>query len=548
MLEYLNEYFDKFIKPYHPYEDKEFYQILIKFIQDRFLVDTYDEVPKNFKILFEDHTLIADIYDVVLESLGYDKTLLNELSFNQKRIILNNFTDYHRDKGDLKSIKTICKMFNEPISLYELYIDYRVSTSLFDWYFIPKPIVLSPTTKKDDIIPLDYDEIYNGTPSYFVNKASLINAYRNKAIKLPLKSNLMLLEVSSTTSADELTNLTISTTLFHFQELVIPIYINQNNYSISIIGLYQLWNYLLMFLYNKVDSFETAKPILLYNLDVEEFQYTLDESQPNNLQSVINEYNSLTGLTDITEFYDTKFKSVFLDYVTPHVVSIDTIRRNLAFKIDINLLQNIDNLLKDKSAEIISSILSDLRNSLVNYINTINEDPLFEEYSSVLLNVFELALVNPLNTGSYKLIDYFKPYHTQLISKFKYGIEYKSKFTNTLLKQTVRFVTHQYEASACVISDDVWFSDRLEGTCNVMNSTEIVVTDEIADQFDAPWENYIYWKDEYSRFPIDLSQRVVSKFWTDGSPGYWTLVLESNWEGKTGVLDYCYKRYHEIEI
>jgi len=548
MLEHLNKYFDKFIKQYHPYEDKEFYQILIKFVQENFLVDSYDEIPANFKTLFEKHTLIPDIYDIILESLGYDKKLLSELSFNQKKTLLKSFPNYHRDKGDLKSLTTICKIFNEPINLYELYIDYRVSTGLFDWYFIPKPISILKTTDVDSITPLNYDEIYNATPSYFVNKASLINKYRDKAIKLPLKSNLIMLEVSSVTQSDELSNLRFTTTLFHFRDLEIPIYIGQNPYIISLMGLYQLWNYMLILFYNQVDSFETNKPTIMFNLDGDSFHYTLDVTQPNNFQAVEAEYDALFAAGEISDFYTDKFKTVFLDYIAPNVVTIDTIRRNLAFSIDINILQHIDQLLEIPSVEMVSSILVDLRNSLINFMNNVNEDPLFTQYSPELLNVFELALINPVNTATYKLIDFFKPYHTQLISKFKYGVSYKSKFTNALVQQSVKFVTHQFEASALVISTDHWFSEKVDGICDVNDTTEIKVADDVANRFEDPWELLIYWPDTYSRYPDNsVSKKVISKYWTDvaGSiPAHWTLVLESAYTGEQGIYDHCYIRYH----
>jgi len=547
MLEYLYNYFDKFIKQYHPYENDEFYQILIKFIQERFLVDSYDVIPTHFKTLYENHTLISDIYDVILESLGYDKKLLNDLSFNQKKIILNNLPNYHYDKGDLKSCLTICKIFNEPINIYELYIDYRVSTNLFDWFFIPKPLSTVSVINSTNVIPLDYNEIYNNTPTYFVNKATLINAYNKKSIKLPLKSNLILLEISSITDSDELTNLILATVLFHYKSLEIPVTVGNKPFSITLFGLYQLWQYLLMLFYNNVTSFETSKPIILYNLDVDEFQYSLDVNNPNNIQSVIAEYESLNESIDITSFYNTKFKTVFLNYIQPSVVTLDTIKRNLAYTIDLNLLQYIDAIVSVPSVENIAAILVDLRNSFNDYCVNINTDELFSEYHSVLFNVFELALINPVNTATYKLLDFFKPYHTQLISRFKYGVRYESKFTNALIQQTFEFNTRLFEVSPCVISDDLWFIEKIEGVCHVNNSNMIVVSNEIANHFNEPFINNIYWETLESKYPVGISKLVVSKFWTNGSPGYWTLVLQDSYSGSIGTFNYCYKRYREIE-
>jgi len=549
MLESLNKYFDKFIKQYHPYEDNEFYQILIKFLQEKFLVESYEDIPKALKIIYEEHTLIPDTYDIILESIGYDKKLLTELSFNQKKIILHSFTDYQYDKGDLKSCLQICSMFNEPINLYELYIDYRVSTSLFDWYFIPKPLSLTHESLAEKIVPLQYDEIYNDTPTYFVNKATLINAYRTKSIKLPLKSNLLLLEISSLTESDELTNLTLSTALFHFRNLEIPIHIEMKAFSIPVMGLYQLWNYLLMLFYDKLESYENSQETILYDLSGDSFPYTLDESQPNNLQLIRTEYDALEELEEISEFYTDRFRSVFLGHITPQVSTLTSIKRSLSQTVDINLIQYIDTLIGDHpTADSISSILLDLRNSLIDYINNVNEDPLFEEYSSVLLNVFELALVNPLNTATYKLIDYFKPYHTQLVSKFKFGISYKSKFTNALLKQSVMFVIHHYEVSACVISIDAWFNERIVGNCQIVNGSEIIVDESIGLQF-TDGTSYVYWESGGDKYPTDLACLVTSAYESGGTgSGIWSLILDDPWPGDTGSVNYCYKRYRETEM
>jgi len=557
MLDHLNEYFDKFIKQYHPYQDKEFYQILIKFLQENYLADSYDEIPNEFKILYEEHTLIPEVYDVILQSIGYGKRLLNELTFNQKKILLYNFTDYYADKGNLHSFKRICSIFNESINLFELYIDYRSSTNLYDWYFIPKPISLSDEyDSTNSYNPIAYDEVYNKTPTYFVNKATLINNYVNKELKLPLKSNLILMEVTNLTKSDEVTNLILVTVLHHFKDVEIELTIDDNTYIADLLSVYQLWSYILFTFHGRIDYFDTSEAIVIYDLTTDTFPYTLTAGHPNDLASIITEYETLESASDINTFYETKFKDVFLDYIHPHLITLDTIKRNLSFNIDLRLMTKIDLILENPLQSDVSKLLGDIRTSLIMFMND-STDELFNEYSPVLLNQFELSLMNPIDTATYKLMDYFKPYHTRLISRYRHGIEYKSKFNHTLLDEHVMFITHQFEASSVVISVDVWFSERIEGIVIGENSSSIIVAEEVANAFDDPWEDQIYWEGVDFRHSTMDATRVIGKYWTDETiydsfgevvfDGYWTLQLEEDYPGLAGVFTHCYKRYHEIK-
>lgn len=557
MLDHLNEYFDKFIKQYYPYQDKEFYQILIKFLQENFLADSYDEIPNEFKILYEEHTLIPEVYDVVLQSIGYGKRLLDELTFNQKKILLYNFTDYYANKGNLHSFKRICSIFNEPINLFELYIDYRSSTNIYDWYFIPRPISLNNEYEvTSSYIPIAYDEIYNKTPTYFVNKATLINNYVNKEIKLPLKSNLILMEVTNLTKSDEVTNLILVTVLHHFKDVEIKLTIDDKTYIADLMSLYQLWNYILFTFYGRIDYFDTSAAIVIYDLSTDTFPYTLTAGDPNDLASAIAEYDILETAEDINLFYEMKFKDVFLNYIHPHLVTIDTIKRNLSFNIDLRLMTKLDSILKVPEQSDVAKLLNDIRTSLIMFIDS-STDELFNEYSPVLLNQFELSLMNPVDTATYKLLDYFKPYHTRLISRYRHGIEYKSKFNHALLSEYVMFVTHQTEVSSVVISIDPWFSERIEGLAIVENANMIVVDVTLADEFDSPWEDQIYWEGQYIKYSTMDATRVIGKFWTNEIiydsygevlfDGYWTLQLEEDYPGYAGIFDHAYKRFHEIK-
>jgi hypothetical protein len=227
----------------------------------------------------------------------------------------------------------------------------------------------------------------------------------------------------------------------------------------------------------------------------------------------------------------------------------------LLYSIDIDLLVYIENQIEtstDIESEIVS-ILQELKESIKVYINNSNDDLLYE-YKDYILDVFELSIIVPAKTTTYKLIDFFKPFHTQLISEQKLIVKNDSKFNNAGILDSYRmFVIRDFPGTAMVISDDMYFNERILGSFSVTttyietNLETIYNSFEIGDQIfirpqDCPTDpNGPYRPYTYEHLNIIVAKEIVSE--TE-----YRLILETEFTGTVGLYNSVYKRYHMLQL
>ncbi len=548
----LRNYIFRYIRQFTPYKDSEFYQVLVSFLEEELLKDSYENIPEQFKVLFEEHSLDTYLYDIVLRSIGYPRDLVESLPSTHKQIILNTFSDYNTRKGTLKIIREIASSFGDPINIYELYADFKYNSGIWDWWFVPK-VIYENTDLEAEI--KYYDNIYNDTPTYFVSKQQLHNYLIDERISLPIKSNLLLLTLANQTSANELTILTMMTALHHFKDSLIEINMNNGTYEISLIGLYQLWNYLLSYYHGKVNTARVEGEIVYFDISGATFYYTLEEGLPNSIKTVHEKYNDLLYADEIRTFYKEYIADIFTKNAPSTIATITTLRKSLLYSIDIDLLVYIENQIEtstDIESEIVS-ILQELKESIKVYINNSNDDLLYE-YKDYILDVFELSIIVPAKTTTYKLIDFFKPFHTQLISEQKLIVKNDSKFNNAGILDSYRmFVIRDFPGTAMVISDDMYFNERILGSFSVTttyietNLETIYNSFEIGDQIfirpqDCPTDpNGPYRPYTYEHLNIIVAKEIVSE--TE-----YRLILETEFTGTVGLYNSVYKRYHMLQL
>jgi hypothetical protein len=86
----LVEYFESYVDEYRPYKDDKLYKNIVKFLHGYYLQHSYETIPTAFKTAFENQTIPPEFYDVLLLSNGFPKSLLEQLKFNDKFILLNS--------------------------------------------------------------------------------------------------------------------------------------------------------------------------------------------------------------------------------------------------------------------------------------------------------------------------------------------------------------------------------------------------------------------------------------------------------------------------
>lgn len=552
----LKSYMFQYVRQFLPYKDDELYQVLIKFLEDELLYDSYVNIPEKFKVLFEDHTLNTYLYDVVLRSLGFPRDMVESLPTTHKQIVLSTFNDYHNRKGSFKIIKEVGAAFSEPINLYELYADFRCVSGEWNWWFTPKEIYCAIDGEPDYE---DYDEIYNDTPTYFVSKQQLHNLMLEEQISLPIKTNLIKLSMEDQTDSDEMNILVMMTTLHYFKDEIIDIQLQEGAYDVSLHGVYQLWNYLLSRYRGEVSSVAVDGEIVYYDISSTIFPYTLETGLDNSIATIVEEYDALMYADEITAFYQKYIEGVFQASVPSTIQTIATLRKSVLYSVDIDLMDEIDEMLDSATSETteILLILQELRDSIIMYIAS-SGDSLLVEYQDYILTAFEISILSPSDTTTYKLIDFFKPFHTQVIAKKQQVVTNKSKFNNTgIVDDDSMIILRDYPGTVYQISDDVYFMDRFETTFELTEFT-ITFTDEtvfnkfnIGDQILVNDEDCI----DNTGTTIDGSWSVTDlvkynpeRIVTIKEMDNLTLTFESGFYGLLGTYNAIYHRYHITEL
>ena len=448
--QHLREFFEKYVEQYAPYRDDEVYNAVIEYLKDYYFKDMYCDIPYIFKKLWETNVIDRSIYEIILESDGFPKDLIDKLTTSEKEILLRSFLDYHRYSGTIYFLKKVAEQFHNHINVYELYVDYKDG----EWCFIPrlvyKDVDLNVSTVLD--FRLDYDYVYNKAQKFYIAKNQLEQLRLERRITLPLKTNLILLDYyvvyDKTSAFDNLINMaTISnfsntriTLFFSYvldEDLERPclseveseqfIDINKQLYSISFLGWYQLYYYVFYKYYNtqfKIYPF-LQMPIVFPSTN---FIYSL-----NDLRPLIEEYNSIQTSFEATEFFRKYIREPFLRFNNiANEMTIDELEEILRAPTSYVPSEVLDyvNTRIERTVNVQTetiSILDELLYSMKTFMYTLdNDDHRF--YIEHLIESMPVIVTDIELTPEYLLITEFKPFHTQLINEQHVKIVSNGKF------------------------------------------------------------------------------------------------------------------------
>jgi hypothetical protein len=94
------KYFNEYIKNYSPYANNSTFTSLIEYLGNNYLSELYNNIPYNFKQLWEQNKIPNELYDILLQNIGVPKKILNELSQIDKISFFNNFNNFNQYRGN----------------------------------------------------------------------------------------------------------------------------------------------------------------------------------------------------------------------------------------------------------------------------------------------------------------------------------------------------------------------------------------------------------------------------------------------------------------
>lgn len=440
----VREYFKTYVKKYTPYLGDRVYNVLVDYILEQYLNDSYTVIPEGFKALYEDNILSESIYNQLLFAVGVHDEVIKKMRVNDKKTFISALSAFQRYKGSVKLFRNIGAAYKDRFNVYELYVDNA------DGQWILRPYIIYEGVKNKKNPPnIPYIWAYETIPTLFVSPEQLDYYKSNNLAAFPLKTNIISLQYSMEIYCSEMITLSLKTFLKEYGSTYITIYHRDNTFSLQLKHIYYIWTYILAKYY--AAGFYNARltKMLLYS----------DEANPYNLQDVDDlwkEYDKLEYSADLYEFYKEHLSSVFETFhkaeeLTPDDMSniVSSINKQY-YEYIISRLEDQDigadktkrmNVFNEFTNEIYDSLLLYQDNKVKTQTDTTNNSTeLFLKYFDMLLNSLSHIIVDPKDTVSYLLMYNFKPYHTEFLTEASSAIVIDDKFNSIAPKDEQEFL------------------------------------------------------------------------------------------------------------
>ncbi|MEO5348942.1 MAG: hypothetical protein H7836_04790 [Magnetococcus sp. YQC-3] len=510
----LVNYFELYVTDYKPYKDDKLYQAIIKFLYEYYLKHSYEEFPKLFKKAFENQTFADDLltnfedpdlpktfYEMILLSNGFPQTLLDTLSNDDKRILVNSLMDYAQYKGTLSYFRVVANAFDDNFNMYELFIDYKTyidpttKESLTGWVFVPYNIHTSINSKDEPISDFfTFEDISEEAKHFFVTKDQLEEMRLNGDILLPIKSNLLLINQVNIKQTSPLINLYFSMIFSYFKDELL--FTNAADLSIplafrgmTIEHLYTAWFYIMLKIKNDPITFFVPPFCNLFDADNKFFSGI---TIPNSINQIQEEYNSIINnhgdehfRRKLDAFYK-KYIDVFGQTVNPNLTKIEIENWSAELKTKPGMtpfiISYIDEILDPVNISADSDIqkeaiklldylfytgllgwLRDPVNPVAALANTKLDPTIWPSqldlpdskkkvYFNFFTDLFPFIVVKLTDTATYKILSFLKPFHVDLIGKTKDILRIKDNFNGVYADSDAYFEIEILKASLAEIS------------------------------------------------------------------------------------------------
>lgn len=320
------------------------------------------------------------------------------------------------------------------------------------WVLKPRPIFVHPDMdeKTDDIT---YSEIYDSVASLLISEDQLTRLKKNEELILPIKSNLLLVDYSSSTDTSLFYTLLLTILSKEIAGEYINIYFSDQSFPVLVKTAVILWYYIVVKYYNV--GLESL-PLNFYTCfnqcdENSNSDYTLDD-----IETLENEYKKITNRDELNTFLNTRIRDVYGKYYeNPSVITASVLESTL-YAMHSELFEYINNRItnaQDTNAELFT-IIDEIYSSFLIYFNS-HTNLVVKKYSDIFLSYLPQISTDIETTNSYKILYNLKPYHTELINQVSSGLFIKDKFNSLLMYDDEMFLFKLIEASILNFSDYV---------------------------------------------------------------------------------------------
>jgi len=488
------EFFKVHVKQYGPYKDSKMFQVFSNFLMDSYYNDSYNSIPSSFKSAFETQVIPSEFVNPLLQSLGIPNSDIDKIPNSDKFKIVNSLSDFHRYKGTIKLVDNLVSAFDtsDNIAIYELYLDVQIDANGSKiWNVLPK--MIGSGTGFQRSLALTSAELFtllDQAQNWFIDEVTLSTLYDAGELILPYKTNCILLDSTILNNLEPVTQIVSELVVETFKDSKMQVFFNDGTYVSTFGNVNVLWYYIFQKLYSKGNEIVTAgnthsisgrsvfARYVIPNADGSLSRGGTNDlnSSLTNIQSMIDEYSKLTisgptSSTAIDAFYN-KYIDIFTISGFSRIQTFSEYRASVTSIVGVELINYIDNRMdtainkKNESsligAEIYSSLLT---------FKSLNNSNFNMDY----LNYYYLnlpGLVKDIkNSTTYVMLNFLKPYHSDLIDRQNQKTICSSKFDNALASYATVFNTIYSDVSSMMVVDNSIFNAATIGSDTVGNGT-----------------------------------------------------------------------------
>lgn len=477
LFDNIQEYYRRYIESYRPYASSLLYKRFVRFIYNRFFQHLYIHTPRLFKSMYEDHKTPAELIDRLLLSNGYPYDLISSNTKSANELIFEHFMDYNRYKGTVALITALAKVDDTKLSIFELIIDnkiinetdakyYEGSYADDGWVFVPRLIYYDTDIKPADVV-FDYDNIYYKTNQYFINRHTLDLYKSNQDIVFPTLSNLLYVDATVQEQSNSQDNLINGMVLNRYKADPVTVYFADYQFSTTFLNMYRLYYYILLLRYPTFIKY--SLPALVFSPS--HVYDAVTDVDLTNLLAVIDEGELISDRTEYSDYYD-KY------YTTPHLEPMP-LGGNLPSIHSSEILSNIEAIVGGTVTTYIANsiaqasnnnshphldILNDVYNSFITWqVSSSLDDDIFKRF----LHTLPTDYLPFRESFLYRMLEFMKPYHIELIVNFGTTTTIKDTSDNNFASHVLVICGEGVEASVPVASSshNITGDTFTEGIC-----------------------------------------------------------------------------------
>jgi hypothetical protein len=330
------------------------------------------------------------------------------------------------------------------------------------WYFLPYLIYKHPEMETKILNEeIEFHKIEPYIKSFLITKEYLDELRLSDSVILPIKTNLIMMDYGNYNTINPLYNLFSVIIMKEIQNERMVIFFKDSEYNISILNMYKLWYYIL-YKYTNSDllhDLEIDADFIVMSINDTDLTYTI-----NDIDTLLGEYDEIKTNRQLDTFYREKISSKFsLKNEFQSKIDNENLYSFFENTLSKELLDYIENRISgsnNKKLEI-NFILDEIYNSIITWTIAFDNKTLNKHLYYFLNNLSKISFkIN--ESPTFKLIQFLKPFHTEIVYQFADLMLIKDKFNTIYLDYDYILSIINEFTSIAMLSNDVHYYTKIK--------------------------------------------------------------------------------------